>query len=105
MINEQKLFNQSEKRPDYHQQAEVNGIKFTVGFDPSYQDYVLYFPQIEIDVTGESNRPADQLFRIDNDPEKAKQVFEYVAQEANKVSDVYELFNKALDFSENLNTE
>ena len=97
----QKIEKSSEERAkelmEYHEEAEVNGIKIIVWFDNDYQNYVLLFPQIKTDE--EIN---DSLFIIDKNPENAKKVYDYAVELAEEEKDVRNLYKKAEEFTRNL---
>jgi len=86
----------------YREETEVNGINIIASYDTGYQDYVLYFPQIPVGEESSEKGVHDQLFRIDNNPENAKKVFDYAVKEAKNESDIYELYKKAEKFARSL---
>lgn len=86
----------------YLEQASVNGIDFSVGWDNGYRDYTIYFPQIEIGEKAYEQNVPDQVIRISKNREKAKKVFDFIKQEAQQEGDVYKLYKKAENFIHNL---
>ncbi len=83
----------------YREQTNVRGIDISVGWDRGYDDYTIYFPQIEIGIEG---GVPDQVIRISRKPEIAKQVFNFAAKKAEEAKDVYELYRAVEKFSRNL---
>ena len=85
----------------YKNEAEVNGIIIDAHYDIGYMDYVLYFPQIDMN-EAIAKGTGDQLFRIGESPEIAKKVFDYAVKLAETESDVYEVFKKAEKFAKTI---
>lgn len=77
----------------YFEEININGIEFRVSWDEWDNYYTIYFPQLN---------PTEQVIRIGKNRETAKQVFDFVCQEAERINDVNELHNKALDFINNV---
>jgi len=82
----------------YRQSAEVNGMEFTVYWDTGYDDFCIYFTQIDLAEARKRNIN-DQVIRLTVIPEEAKKVFDFTVKEAENVSDVYDLFKKVEKFS------
>lgn len=62
----------------YRAKETVNGVQIELYFDPDYNKYVIYFPQI---VVGQHNTP-DQLITISQNEDEARTTFEYAKQMA-----------------------
>jgi hypothetical protein len=80
----------------------VNGVKIVVEWDNGYDDYVIYFPQIEIGEAASEKGIHDQTLRITRKPDVAKVVFDYACQLAKNESDVYKIYKSVEDFSGDL---
>lgn len=91
-----------ESAKDYHEQVTVNGIEISVGLDAEYDDYTIYFPQIELGDDASEKGVDDQVIRLSQRPEVAKQVFEYASQLAQTEPDVYALYKKVEAFAQDL---
>ena len=88
--NVKPLLNEREEHHrDYREKANVNGIHISVGFDPFYGDYTIYFPQIEF---GADEDVSDQVLRISENPDEARSFFEMAKNLADEGRDVYEIF-------------
>ena len=94
---------EQQDRKSYHEQTTVNGIEISVGWDRGYDDYTIYFPQIELSHAWE-NEPgvSDQVIRITRKPEVAKQIFDFAAKKAGEVKNVYDLYREVNKFSRDL---
>ena len=79
----------------------MNGIVISIGWDRGYEDYAIYFPQIEL-ATGREKNVCDQLIRLSTLPEIAKVVFDYAVKHASECSDVYELYKKVEEWKKDL---
>ncbi|MBT5502665.1 hypothetical protein HN858_03415 [Candidatus Falkowbacteria bacterium] len=90
---------------EYHEQTEINGIRISIGYDSTYQDYTLYFPQLDPDDKVQAIGISDQVFRIDENPKNAKKVYDFAMKEAETVADVYELYKKAKAFADTLGAD
>ncbi len=87
----------------YHEETTVNGIEIVVAwYDDSSKDYEIYFPQIEISETADEKGVHDQIIRVSQKPEVAKQVFDYAVRLAQTESDVYEIYKKVEEFARDL---
>lgn len=89
----------------YRNQETVNGIEISVAWSDMDEDYTIFFPQIEWGEAASEKGVRDQIIRIGQRPEAAKQVFEYAANLAQTESDVYALYRKVEDFIRNLPAE
>jgi hypothetical protein len=86
----------------YSEKATVNGVEISVRWDREYEDYTIYFPQIELGEKASEKGVFDQIIRITRRPEVAKQVFDYASKLAQTESDVYKIFKQVEDFSRDL---
>lgn len=89
-----------EEEPDrsYNEQTTVNGVEISVGWDSSYDNYAIYFPQIQIGKVASEKGVDDQVLRINRRPEVAKQIFDYASKLAQTESDVYKIYKQTNDF-------
>jgi len=96
-----------EKGPDksYLEKATVNGTEISVGWDDGYRDYTIYFPQIKFGEEAEKRGVYDQVIRISERLEAAKDVFNYAVARAKLTNDVLEIYKKVESFSRNLPQE
>jgi|GEM_PF-6976488 len=81
-----------EEDKQYREQTEVNGVKIEVRWDDTNNDYLIYFPQIDI---GDENRERgiyDQVIRMGQDQKSVKEVFEFAKEVAERFGDVYEVY-------------
>lgn len=86
-------------RKAYRGQRIINGIDIRVGWDRGYDDYTIYFPQIEL---GEEDSPPDQVIRITRRPEVAKQVFDFAVEKSKEINDVNKLYRAVEKFARTL---
>jgi hypothetical protein len=86
----------------YHEATTVNGVDISVGWDNGYNDYTIYFPQIQIDEESSEKGVYDQVIRLTRRPEVAKQVFDYAVVQAKLTSDLHEIFKKVEEYSRDL---
>ena len=86
----------------YREETTVNGVEISIHWDNGYGDYVIYFPQIELGDTAYEKGVSDQVLRISQKPEVAKQVFDYASKLAQTEKDVYEIYKKVDEFSRDL---
>jgi len=94
-LDEFQFKKENESGKDYHEKINVNGTEISVGWDTGYNNFTIYFPQIEILVKEGVN---DQIIIIDKQSEVAKQVFDYAVQLAEKETDIYEIYKKVRAF-------
>ena len=80
----------------------INGIEIDCHWDDGYRDYVLYLPQIEMGDEATEKGVDDQVFRISDDPEDAKKVFEFAKELAKTEKDIYKVYLMSEDFARNL---
>ena len=90
---------EQQDRKAYLERTNVNGIDISVGWDRGYDDYTIYFPQIEL---GKEEGIYDQVIRLTRKTEVAKQVFDFATKEAEKTKNVYDLFRSVEKFSRDL---
>ena len=91
--------NAEKERKAFSASERVNGVDISVGWDNGYDDYTIYFPQIELSkVEGVD----DQVIRITRKPDVAKLVFDYACQLAKKQPDVYKIYKCVEEFSRDL---
>lgn len=91
-LNIPSMPSQAEKESKYHEETIVNGIKISVGWDFGHNEYTICFPQIE---TAKEKDVPDTIIRFgddENSPEFAKQVFKTAVEEAEKVTNAYDLY-------------
>lgn len=86
-------------RKAYRGQRIINGIDIRVGWDRGYDDYTIYFPQIEL---GQEDGPPDQVIRITRRPEVAKQVFDFAVKKSKEINDVNKLYRAVEEFARTL---
>lgn len=86
----------------YHEMAEVNGIDISVGWDQSYGNYTIYFPQIKLGEEVSARGVHDKDIRLTRRPEVAKQIFDYALKEAESTKNVYDLYLKVEAFARTL---
>lgn len=93
-----------ENGPDksFREQTTVNGVDIIVAWDKGYDDYIIYFPQIDTGEESYKKGITDQVLRIDQKPEVAKQVFDYASKLAQTESDVYDIYSKVEKFCQDL---
>lgn len=60
--------------------------------DQGYNEYTLYFPQIETNDMARKKGVSDQVLRISENPNHAKVFFDYTVRIAQTESDVYKVF-------------
>ena len=89
-----------EKIPDksHLERAMINGIKMKVGWDRGWNNYVIFFPQIELNEQTLNKGVTDQLIEISKNPARAKEVFDYAAKLAETEPDVYKLYQQVKEF-------
>lgn len=69
-----------ERKPErYQANAEVNGIRISVGWDEGYNEYTIYFP--------DATDIANQLHRIGRDRRYAEDLFEDAKEMASNPID------------------
>ncbi len=91
--------NAEKERKAFVGRDNVNGVDIAVHWDKGYDDYVIYLPQIKLfKVEGVD----DQILRITRKPDVAKLVFDYARQLAKIEPDVYKMYKRLEEFSENL---
>lgn len=100
-LDEFQFKKETELNKGYHEQKTVNGVKISVGWDADYDNFTIYFPQIEL---GVKEGVEDQAIIIAEQSEVAKQVFDYAVQLAEKETDVCEIYKKVKVFVKNLST-
>ncbi|MBI4249989.1 hypothetical protein HY622_00145 [Candidatus Uhrbacteria bacterium] len=91
-----------EEDKQYHDRAVVNGVEIEVRWDDTNNDYLIHFPQIDI---GDENRQRgiyDNVIRMNQDPNSAKEVFEFAKEVAERFSDVYEVYPRAEGYIKSL---
>ena len=100
MIDEEiRIKSEAKLTKDFREQAVVNGIEINIHWDEGYNDFVIYFPQIEgLSEEAEKQRVPDQVIRSSRRPEDAEQVFDYAKQLAETEKDVYKLYKKVEDY-------
>jgi hypothetical protein len=86
----------------YQEKTTVNGVEISIHWDSRYDDYTIYFPQIEIGWAARERGVDDQVIRISRKREVAKQVFDEALKLAQTESDVYEVYKKVEAFSQPL---
>ena len=93
-----------ERGPDksYHEATTVNGVEISVGWDNGYDDYTIYFSQIQLGEESSKKGVYDQVIRLTRRPEVAKQVFDYAVARAQLTSDLHEIFKKVEEYSRDL---
>lgn len=95
-----------EKGNYYKDEAEVNGITIVIApeFSPVHHRYLIDFPQIKLgEETEEKYDIHDSYVKLGTeDQDTAKKVFDYAKEQAQKVSNVYELFRKVEDYTQDL---
>jgi hypothetical protein len=91
--------NKEKERKAFVGRETVNGVEIVVEWDNGYDDYVIYFPQIEIGEAASEKGVHDQVLRITRKPDVAKLVFDYARQLAKKEPDVYKIYKRVEDFS------
>lgn len=100
-MSKNKEAQKKENGPDksYHERVTVNNVQISVGWDGSYNDYTLIFPQIEVDWDDPRKKGVtESALRISPKPEKAKQVFDLASKLAQTESDVYEIYRQIYKF-------
>jgi len=93
-----------EEESEFREQAEVKGITIHSYKDPEYEDYCIYLPGIDL-AEGAKKGVADQLIRIDQDPEHAKAAFVKAKELAETEPDIYDLYKKLEAFIQDLREE
>ncbi len=84
-------FKGEEEAQKYHEKTNVNGTEISVGWDGAYDNFTIYFPQIE---PGAEKGVPDQVIIISEKPGVAKQVFKYASEVAAEETNVYEIYRK-----------
>lgn len=91
---------------NYQERTTVNGIEISVGWDRlgSYNDYSIYFPQIDLSHAWENEEGvSDQVLRISQRRDVAKRVFDHAVELAgDKSLTVYDIYRKVAHFSADL---
>ena len=90
--------------PKFREASTVNGIEISVGWDRGYDEYTIYFPQIDINEVSERG-VSDQVLGLTGRPEVAKKVYDKAVELAETTPDVYELYKKIDTFSRGLRHE
>lgn len=72
-----------ESEGDEEQEGKGVNDEMLVTYDQDYGDYVIFFPNMK---TGGENEPVDQLMRISEIPEVAKEVFDHNLKVASEKS-------------------
>ncbi len=88
---------QYNSKKSYHEKCTENGIEISVGWDVGHNDYTIYFPQIDLDYAW-NEETSDQVIRITQLPDVAKQIYDYAVKQASQVKDVYELYRRVNAF-------
>jgi hypothetical protein len=83
----------------YDEEAIINGVKISTYWDYGYNDYVIRFPQIDLRGVAQKRGVNDQVIRISQKPEEAKQVFDHASKLAQSEKDIYELYKKVENFA------
>ena len=82
----------------YYEKTTVNGIEISVGWDQGYDEYTLYFPQIQIGEEAREKGVWDQVIRISESLDDAKKIFNLSVEIAHNESDVYKIYEKVFNF-------
>lgn len=98
-LEEAALLNTEEQ---FRAKETINGTTIMCHFDGEYNDYVLYFPQINLGEEANEQGVSDQLFRISEDSSVAKQVYEFAKKLAETDKDIYSIFKKTKEFARTL---
>lgn len=91
----------SESEP-YEADTVINGVEMKVHQDIFYGEYVIYFPQIDLNAEAQEKEVPDQVIRISEDPKTAEKAFEYASTLAEIGIDVYEIYKKMENFINDL---
>jgi|GEM_PF-5733371 len=78
----------------YQEHSDVNGVEMSVGWDDEYKEYTISFPGMELGDEAREKGVHDQVVKISQEPELAKEVFAYTEEAAKVDGDVYELYKK-----------
>lgn len=89
----------------YLEETTINGKVISVGWDEGYNDYTIYFPQINIGDEAREKGVYDQVIRISQNPKIAKEVFDFASKLAQTESDIYIIYKKVEEFSRDLGLE
>lgn len=100
-LDEFQFKKEAESGKDYYEKINVNGTEISVGWDTGYDNFTIYFPQIEV---GAKQGVEDQAIIIADQAETAKQVFDYAVQLAEKETDIYEIYKKVRAFVKKVST-
>lgn len=85
-------------------EKEILDVRFKIGWDDQYQDYVIYFPQINLE-EGAQKGVSDQVCRLTSNRKAAEKIFNYTVNLASQGYDVYQLFKKVEAYAETLPRE
>lgn len=102
MSFEKLKFTKEEKKEHYSEGAEINGLYFSVCWDKKYNDYTIYFPEMELKDKAREKKIFDNVLIISKNPETAKKVFDFTKQAAQQEEDVYKLYKMVEVFILNL---
>ena len=87
----------------FEESSDLDGIEFSVGWDRSYNDYSIVFPELQIGEEASEKGIYDQsIVGITTKPEVAKRVFEYASKLAGTESDVYKIYKRVEAFCRDL---
>lgn len=86
----------------YREQTTIKGVEISCGFDSGYGDYTLYLPQIQIGKVASAKGVSDQVFRISENPDTAKKVFDKAVALANQGKDIYQIYREAEQYARTL---
>lgn len=102
MFKESQLRPQELRKERYREETKINDIEISAFYDDRYENYVLNFPQIPCGEESFEKGVSDTLFKIDDSPENAKEVYDYAVKLADTESDVHEIYKKAEKFAREL---
>lgn len=86
---------------DYRDKANVNGIEIHVGRPLGASgdtDFEIYIPAVEVDY---DNGPFDQVMRVSEDPDVARDVFDQAIEMAEHASNPNELYKEVEEYARN----
>ena len=84
------LYSRTEQLKRYNEKTTINGVEISVGWDPGYNSFSVYFPQTE------------QVLILSQNEQTAKKVFDQAKKLAGDNVKVTEIFRQIEDFSTEL---
>ena len=94
-----RMENADKAMKSFSRNETVNGIEISVGWNDGYRGYTIYFPDIVIGDEGREKGVADQVIRIDTNPETAALVADYARKIAKGEPDVYKVYKRVETFT------